>query len=124
MNTVLEYRRAGYKVRVTHYRYAISLHNLACCHGNPKQIASCYELHKRHEIRANVGNGTEELYVHPKGGMTEIEITHPTMKGMGDVPYTITIRAKCSKKDNYNNKLGVKICLGRVDKDEFTTNFN
>jgi hypothetical protein len=102
MNTVLEYRRAGYKVRVTHYRYAISLH----------------------EIRANVGNGTEELYVHPKGGMTEIEITHPTMKGMGDVPYTITIRAKCSKKDNYNNKLGVKICLGRVDKDEFTTNFN
>jgi hypothetical protein len=41
-----------------------------------------------------------------KGGSTRIIIDSPTGKHFEG-------SAKCSKKDNYNKKLGVKIALGR-----------
>lgn len=45
--------------------------------------------------------------VHPKGGETVIQITTPDGVDLEG-------RAKCSKKDLYNKKLGVKVAIGRA----------
>ena len=42
-----------------------------------------------------------------KGGTTEIQITTP--EGID-----VSGKSKCSPKDNYNKKLGVRIALGRA----------
>lgn len=47
-------------------------------------------------------NGTQS----PKGGITKVIIDAPSGEHYEG-------EARCSKKDNYNKKLGVKIALGR-----------
>ena len=77
MKSVYDYRKAGYKVRVLHYRA--------------------------------MPFGSEE--VSAKGGQTIIELTSP------DGKFSATGIALCSEQDNYNKKVGVKIALGRAEKE-------
>jgi hypothetical protein len=45
--------------------------------------------------------------VYPKGGETVVQITTPDGQDLEG-------RAKCSKKDCYNKRLGVKVAIGRA----------
>ena len=45
--------------------------------------------------------------VYPKGGETVVQITTPDGQDLEG-------RAKCSKKDLYNKRLGVKVAIGRA----------
>lgn len=84
--TIQELRNKGYKVRVLHNRLYNGYHKW--------QVGS----------RSNYGNGP--IDPDSKGGSTEVIIDTPSgdhFKGL----------AICSKKENYNKKMGVRIALGR-----------
>ena len=84
MNKIHTLRKAGYKVRVMHWRY----------------IPNCKPILPRHTI-------SDFTSILPHGGKTEIEITAPDgteFRGS----------AECSKKDNFNRKRGIQIALGRA----------
>lgn len=85
MNTVQELRNAGYRVRVLHNR----LYN-----GYYK-----WQVGDNHRINGSIDPDA-------KGGSTEIVIDSPSGQHFQGV-------AICSKKENYNKKLGVRIALGR-----------
>lgn len=86
--TVRELRNKGYKVRVLHSR----LYN-----GHHKwQVGS----------RDNAGYSGRPIDPDAKGGSTEIVIDSPDGKRYHGT-------AICSKKENYNKKMGVRIALGR-----------
>lgn len=86
MYTVQELRNAGYKVRVLHNR----LYN-----GYYK-----WQVGDRPSI-----SGTP-IDPDSKGGSTQLIIDSPSGEHFEGV-------AICSKKENYNKKLGVRIALGR-----------
>lgn len=86
--TIQELRNKGYKVRVLHNRLYNGYHKW--------QVGS--------RPSSNLGYGP--IDPDPKGGSTEIVIDSPTGRHYQGL-------AICSKKDNYNKKLGVKIALGR-----------
>ena len=85
--TVQQLRSNGYKVRVLHYR----LYNKK--QYSYKDILSIY----RTSIKPKPDS---------KGGSTQVIIDSPDGKHfIGE--------AVCSKKENYNKKMGVRIALGR-----------
>lgn len=62
-------------------------------------------LHYREYIETQSFGGIRE-YLSPKGGSTQVIIDSPNGEHfIGE--------AICSKKENYNKKLGVRIALGR-----------
>lgn len=63
-------------------------------------------LHFRDRIFKNRMDSNPYGYESPKGGMTRVVIDSPDGKHFEGESF-------CSKKDNYNKKLGVKIALGR-----------
>ena len=72
--TVHDLRKAGYKVRVLHFR----------------------------------NQDDRSLYaVHPKGGETVVQVTTPE-------GFNYESSARCSDKDLYNKRIGVKVALGRM----------
>jgi len=90
--TVQQLRNSGYKVRVLHNR----LYN-----GYYKwQVGS----------KTAEGYGYGPIDPDTKGGSTQIIIDSPS----GDHYDGLAI---CSKKENYNKKLGVRIALGRCNID-------
>jgi hypothetical protein len=90
--TVQQLRNSGYKVRVLHNR----LYN-----GYYKwQVGS----------KTAEGYGYGPIDPDTKGGSTQIIIDGPS----GDHYDGLAI---CSKKENYNKKLGVRIALGRCNID-------
>lgn len=86
--TIQELRNKGYKVRVLHNR----LYN-----GYHKWQVGAVEPAKYHY---------GPIDPDPKGGSTEIVIDSPDGKHFQGL-------AICSKKENYNKKMGVRIALGR-----------
>ena len=86
--TVQQLRNAGYKVRVLHNRLYNGYHRW--------QVGA-----RDHAVLSGVPIDPDS-----KGGSTQIIIDSPT----GDHFEGIAI---CSKQDNYDKKLGVKIALGR-----------
>lgn len=107
--TVKELRARGYKVRVTHWRYCIDRGYF------PRMIVSMcpqYAIKERYVVE-KLGD-----VLYPMGGETIIEVTHPKL-GVNNKSLTLKGEAKCSFKDNYDKKLGVKIALGRIDWTEF-----
>lgn len=72
--TIHDLRKAGYKVRVLHFR------SVDC------RILGAYQA---------------------KGGETVVQITTPD-------GINLEGRAKCSDKDLYNKRLGVKVAVGRA----------
>jgi len=87
--TVQQLRNWGYKVRVLHNRLYNGYHK--------------WQLGSRPTI-SNYSYGP--IYPDPKGGSTEIVIDSPS----GQHYHGLAI---CSKKENYNKKMGVRIALGR-----------
>lgn len=86
--TVQELRNRGYKVRVLHNRLY---------HGYHKwQVGS----------RPTSGYAGSHIDPDPKGGSTEVVIDSPNGEHFQGL-------AICSKKENYNKKMGVRIALGR-----------
>lgn len=83
--TVHDLRKCGYKVRVLHHR---------CVDGNL--------VGHIHQVLA-----TQDGNVDATGGMTVVQITTPN-------GIELEGRAKCSNKDRYDKKLGVKVALGRL----------
>lgn len=65
-----------------------------------------HRSYKVHKV-ANNPNQLVQKTIHNLGGKTEIVIDSPTGEHYEGV-------AICSKVDNYNKKLGVKIALGRA----------
>lgn len=86
--TIESLKELGYKVYVTHFRYA---------NANRRQ------LKPTNEFRANGMSGL----IHPKGGLTTIELKK------GDV-VAAKAEAKCSQEESFNKKIGLNICIGRV----------
>lgn len=84
--TVQELRNMGYKVKVLHNRLYNGLYKWQVSN---KPVA-CYS-----PIEAD-----------PKGGSTQVIIDSPSGDHFDGI-------AVCSKQDNYNKRLGVRIALGR-----------
>lgn len=84
--TVQELRNKGYKVRVLHNRL--------------------YNGYHKWQVGAIESTRYGPIDPDAKGGSTQIIIDSPT----GEHYQGLAI---CSKKENYNKKLGVKIALGR-----------
>lgn len=51
--------------------------------------------------------------IKPRGGKTVVEVTTPEGEGL-------TGMARCSRNENFNKRLGVRIALGRAFKDKIT----
>lgn len=85
--TVQELRNKGYKVKVFHNRLYNGYHK--------------WQVGGHEYIQRNTPVDPDT-----KGGSTEIVIDSP----FGEHFHGVAI---CSKKDNFNKKLGVKIALGR-----------
>jgi hypothetical protein len=85
--TVQQLRNNGYKVRVLHCR----LYN--CYHT--------WQVGSHEYIKRNAPVDPDS-----KGGSTQIIIDSPSGEHFRGL-------AICSKKENYNKKMGVKIALGR-----------
>ena len=85
--TVQQFRNAGYKVRVLHCRLYKGIE------FSYSDLLSVYRTSIKPKPDA-------------KGGSTQVIIDSPDGKHfLGE--------AICSKKDNYNKKMGVRIALGR-----------
>jgi len=108
--TIHELRKQGYKVRINHYRYVASRNpsipstKLIATHVAPT-VPTLERLTKEDKRNRKYG------YVDAKGGLTEVEITAPNGG-------TTEVRAaQCNRKDAFNRRLGIRICLGRLRKD-------
>ena len=88
--TVQELRNKGYKVRVLHNRL--------------------YHGYHKWQVGAKDAATFSGVPIDPdaKGGSTEIIIDSPNGEHFRGL-------AICSKKENYNKKMGVRIALGRSD---------
>lgn len=86
--TVQELRNAGYKVRVLHNRLYNGYHK--------------WQVGARDNAIGNYGPIDPDT----KGGSTQVVIDSPSGEHFQGL-------AICSKKENYNKKLGVRIALGR-----------
>ena len=86
--TVQQLRNTGYKVRVLHNRL--------------------YNGYQKWQVGSRDRAAFSGMPIEPdsKGGSTEVVIDSPDGRHFHGV-------AICSKKENYNKKLGVKIALGR-----------
>lgn len=93
--TVQELRNKGYKVKVLHHRLYNGYHKW--------QVGDKYVILKGAELQ---GGSYGPIDPDTKGGSTHIIIDSPTGSHYEGI-------AICSKSDNYNKKLGVKIALGR-----------
>ena len=91
--TVQQLRNAGYKVRVLHNRLYNGYHKW--------QVGAREHIQKYAPIDPDA-----------KGGSTQIVIDSPTGEHFQGL-------AICSKKENYNKKLGVRIAIGRSGISDF-----
>lgn len=84
--TIQELRNNGYKVRVLHNRL--------------------YNGYYKWQVGNNSNYGGEAIDPDTKGGSTQVVIDSPNGEHFEG-------HAVCSKKENYNKRLGVMIALGR-----------
>ena len=93
--TIHQLRKSGYKCRINHKRYYAE-----------------YGLFSKKEAKEMVSKqywDNDYKKVNPKGGYTSIEITTPTGENF-------KTEAVCSKKDSFNRRISLQICLGRLSK--------
>ena len=94
MQTVKEYRRAGYKVRVLHLRKIITVVE--------PELLSVGEFRQQ---GASLSLLPQEISA--TGGATLLQIRTPEGR-------EIQVRARCSDKDRYCKKVGVAVALERA----------
>lgn len=95
-NEIHELRQQGYKVQIQHKR------RFKMCDG--------YMTRGEYESSPFKTESPKSYYknaVNAKGGMTVVRVTTPDGTELAGT-------AKCSDKDNYNRKLGLKMSLGRA----------
>ncbi len=104
MQTIHELRKAGNKVRVTHYRYL---------HEDIKhwEETNRFEPPAMFQDRLKPAKHLKEFNepIGAKGGKTTIEITTPKGENFAAEVF-------CHPKDAFNRKLGIIKCLGRLQK--------
>lgn len=93
--TIHELRKLGNKVRITHFRNVIVKDTIA------------YTDFVRVTKEDKKARKYSHIYSH--GGETNIELTTPANQ-------TFTSKAHCSDADPFNRRLGIRICLGRLQK--------
>lgn len=98
--TIHQLRLEGYKVRVKHQRYKHVRYSEFLAGTNLGQ-KDWFNLVPIKELP-----GKERF---PRGGETTVEITTPDGRN-----YAAT--SKCHINDNFDRKLAVRICLGRIEK--------
>lgn len=91
--TVHEFRKAGYIVRIDHFRYL----------WNP-ETKVVDEMSFRH-----TDDVLDRKTIAPHGGETHVYIQAPDGTAYNEI-------ARCRLFDSYNKKIGVRICLGRICK--------
>lgn len=99
--TIHQLRKAGYKVKISHYRYS-----------NRYSDPVVFTAEQRFPIFLNLitrqaKKDREFAYISGKGGETVLSLKTP-------VGNEIVSHAKCSLKDSFNRKLGIRICIGRL----------
>lgn len=92
--SIVDLRRAGYKVRVSHFRNVYSPY---CYIPSLERVT---KIGKKNRVF---------FYILEHGGETHIELTNRDGK-------TFTAMARCSDKDAFNRKVGNNICLERLAK--------
>lgn len=98
--SVHELRLNNFKVRVMHHRYKYTPWT-KCGKAPTNYNPISMELYPEKSLASDERS--------QKGGLTVLELTTPDKKH-----YSAT--AKCSLADNFNRKLGVRICIGRIMK--------
>lgn len=88
MSNVAELRKAGWKVRVSHYRFYLTDWGLELLHRS--QLSEF-----------------DDIPPEPRGGETVVELLSP--QGMEAIGV-----ARCNQSDNYNRRYGVMKALGRA----------
>ena len=91
--SIVDLRRLGYKVRVSHFRNVLYKNATVDCTRVTKEDKKAREF-------ANIFE---------RGGETQIELTNRDGE-------TFNAVAKCSNKDAFNRRLGNHICLARLAK--------
>lgn len=91
-HTIHSLRKAGNKLRIRHYR------NVVPSDLTPPKLALVTKEAKKARMFRDI---------RPRGGRTEIDLTNQS-------GVNITVHADCSKKDPFNRKLGLRICINRL----------
>lgn len=86
--SVAELRKAGWKVRVSHYRYYLTDWTIELLHRSELGEFDCVQPE-------------------PRGGETVVELLSPEGREAIGV-------ARCNPSDNYNRRYGVMKALGRA----------
>jgi hypothetical protein len=94
MKTIHQLRKEGIKVRVSHMRFARPFDSDSLRFINVTKAAKKEKMFQ---------------YIDPKGGCTTIDITNK-------LGADFTAQANCSDLDRFDRKLGIRICLGRLEK--------
>ncbi len=110
-NLIHSLRKAHYWVRVCHKRF--DNHNLIGP-ATKKEISEFYQKsYSKEDYPPN-------NLIDPRGGMTTVEIVPPP-------PYSqiyFIAEAKCRRDEPFVRKLGLQICLGRIQKQFKQNNLN
>lgn len=111
IKTVQQARQNGFQVRVNHYRYNTSHFNTLrrICGVFPNQDSQSYYIDKFAQRLGFAPVSKSELesdHISPRGGRTEVEIIKDGKRAVG--------QSDCSFVDNYNNRQGVMMALGRA----------
>lgn len=93
--SIHDLRKAGHKIRISHYRYILV------------PVTSCLTRVTKKDKKGGVYPTNSIL---AKGGRTEIEFTPK------DGSTTQVVESCCNPKDQFNRRLGIRICLGRLRK--------
>ena len=97
--TIEQLRKAGFKVRATHYRFY------------KHKDDNVYDLLPKFALK-NRADQYDPQDVSPMGGRTRVEITPSEIGVMAG--RTMIGEAECSIKDNYNRKYGVQLAIDRA----------
>ncbi len=99
--TIHELRKEGFKLRILHSRY------YGLISAEAPRLISNFEIR---ESKHDLGQFWPfRVGVLGKGGRTEIDLLTPDGR-------QYKASTDCSKTDNFNRKRGIKICLGRIQK--------
>lgn len=109
-HTIESLRKSGHKVRVTHYRAAMTTVNYLTELVNQRRMkardASDALVSSLRRVTKQGKKAREYDELSHMGGKTIIEVTKDGV--------THKAEAQCSIKDAFNRKLGNKICLARL----------
>ena len=102
MKTVHQLRKAGYKIRIQHFRYPYRRR-----HGSRMSLSGDrpYAPVTRDDLKPEKEFRSQQAPMDARGGMTSIEISGQ------EFATPLKTETFCHPKDNFNRKYGVMRCL-------------